>query len=177
MATSLKILALATFIACLGTSPVSAKNANGQGNGNGQDKSQKGKGHDKGGQQDMVYAGIDQKQAKKYAKQYKVQGYKTSATGYPQEPGARQTDSARPGLQPPTAGLYRPPAALSGLRMARVWRRSGVGLDRQRRHRRCHHGCLVLTGLLLILMHSKRRFGAVFLLGYCMACMLIFLMN
>lgn len=123
MATSLKILALATFIACLGTSPVSAKNANGQGNGNGQDKSQKGKGHDKGGQQDMVYAGIDQKQAKKYAKQYKVQGYK------PLPPGIRKNLARGKPIPPGLAYNRLPPDYIARLPRYPGYEWRGYGAD------------------------------------------------
>jgi Ni/Co efflux regulator RcnB len=125
MAKSMKMLALAAFIACLGTSPVSAKNGNGQGNGNGngQDKSQKGKSHDKGGQQDLVYAGIDHKQAKKYAKEYKFQGYK------PLPPGIRKNLARGKPIPPGLAYNRLPPDYIARLPRYPGYEWRGYGAD------------------------------------------------
>jgi hypothetical protein len=105
-----KTVALAIALAFLSASPVNAKNPDNQGNSNGQgnskDKgnSQKGNSKNKDNHHEMYYAGITQKDAKKYAKQYKAYGYK------PLPPGIRK-NLARGKPIPPGIAMTRLPSA------------------------------------------------------------------
>ena len=120
-----KIIASSIVLALLAVSPVTAKNSDNQGKKNGQGNSQSSKGNakDKHGQQEMYYAGIDRKQAKKYAKQYNFYGYK------PLPPGIR-TNLARGKPIPPGLAYKRlPPAYIATLPHYQGYEWRGYGAD------------------------------------------------
>lgn len=99
------LLGCCVVLVFLTMSPAIAKNSGNQGNSNGQGNSdsQKGNSKNKNNAQEMHYAGISQKDAKKYAKQYKFYGYK------PLPPGIRK-NMARGKPIPPGLAYNRVPA-------------------------------------------------------------------
>ncbi len=104
-----KIVGLAMAMTILSASPVIAKNtdsqakSNGQGNSKDNGNSQKGNSKNKDNQHEMHYAGINQKDAKQYAKHHHVGGYK------PLPPGIRK-NLARGKPIPPGIAMTRLPS-------------------------------------------------------------------
>lgn len=103
MNTFSKIAGCAVVLALLSIPPVLAKNPDNQGNGNSQGNSKSKENSKNSNKKEMHYAGISQKEAKKYAKQYKFYGYK------PLPPGIRK-NMARGKPIPPGLAYNRLPA-------------------------------------------------------------------
>jgi Ni/Co efflux regulator RcnB len=121
MNASMKLLATAVMVSCLGVAPVTAKNPDNQGNGQGNSKNSNAKGkHDK---QQMHYAGIDRKQAKKYARQYQFYGYK------PLPPGIRKNLARGKPIPPGLAYNRLPPAYVATLPYYQGYEWRGYGAD------------------------------------------------
>ncbi len=108
MNTVSKTVGLAIVLAFLSASPVIAKNSDnqgksyGQGNSKDYGNSQKDHSKNKDKHQEMHYAGINQNDAKRYASQYHVGGYK------PLPPGIRK-NLARGKAIPPGIAMTRLP--------------------------------------------------------------------
>ncbi len=122
-----KLAGFAILLAFMGTSPAMAKNSDNQnknnGQGNSQGNGQKGNSKKNDKQQEMHYAGIDRKQAKKYAKQYNFYGYK------PLPPGIRKNLARGKPIPPGLAYNRLPPAYIATLPYYQGYEWRGYGAD------------------------------------------------
>ena len=123
MNTSSKLLTVTLLTVCLGIAQAEAKNTDNQGNGKGQGNSQNGNAKGKHDKQTMHYAGIDSKQAKKYAKQYHFYGYK------PLPPGIRKNLARGKPIPPGLAYNRLPPAYIATLPHYPGYEWRGYGAD------------------------------------------------
>ena len=122
-----KILACSIIATVLNISPTLAKNSDNQnknnGQGNSQGNGQKGNSKKNDNHQEMYYAGIDRKQAKKYAKQYNFYGYK------PLPPGIRKNLARGKPIPPGLAYNRLPPAYIATLPYYQGYEWRGYGAD------------------------------------------------
>lgn len=124
-----KTVGLAIALAFLSASPVIAKNSDNQGKSNGQGNSkdygnsQKDHSKNKDKHQEMHYAGISKKDAKRYATKYQVSGYK------PLPPGIRKNLARGKGIPPGIAMTRLPSGYVNQLPRYNGYEWRGYGTD------------------------------------------------